>query len=135
MTDTTAKIREAQRREIIRKIRSYDYANDGKGGFTLNDDEALALLDAERPSGWISVDDRLPDDEQRCFVHTMYGDASVAVYLVAKSGAYFCPDVDALEQKVGWERDDWRSVGEVRFEGPISHWMPRPSTPDVKETP
>jgi hypothetical protein len=132
MTDTTAKIREAllDGKQCYLAVCIY---NDLPTERAQKFDEALALLDAERPSGWISVDDRLPDDEQKCFVHTKYGDASVAVYLVAKSGAYFCPDVDALEQKVGWERDDWRSVGEVRFEGPISHWMPLPSPPDVKE--
>ena len=133
MTDTTAKVREAL--DVAYDFKRDDYSINTYGAYIKWRDEALILLDAERPSEWISVDERLPDDEQKCFVRTKYGDASVAVYLVAKSGAYFCPDVDALEQKVGWERDDWRSVGEVRFEGPISHWMPRPSTPDVKETP
>lgn len=119
MTDTAAK---------IRALRAYHYEHNALSGregdlvFDLSDDEALALLDAERrPSEWISVDERLPEYDKGVIAHVKSGSVLEMKYASNKNHPRLVPRWEWMDRSVPfWE---------------ITHWMPFPPPPNAKETP
>ena len=91
------------REEAINELLSY--ANDSWGDLNEAFEMAIAAL-REQPQ-WISVEDRLPEDDVQVLACTKHGKAFSA----------HC------------ERGRWRVSGSVK----VTHWMPLPEPPEVEE--
>jgi hypothetical protein len=118
MTDPRAK---------MRALRAYHYEHNALSGregdlvFDLSDDEAIALLDAEEPSVWISVEDRLPEYDKGVIAYVKSGSVLEMKYASNKNHPRLVPRWEWMGRSVPfWE---------------ITHWMPLPSPPDVRDTP
>ena len=84
-------------------------------------DEAIALLDAEEPSVWISVEDRLPEYDKGVIAYVKSGSVLEMKYASNKNHPRLVPRWEWMGRSVPfWE---------------ITHWMPLPSPPDVRDTP
>lgn len=82
-------------------------------------------------TGWISVEDRLPEDDPNIKKHVegeKFGFLTVLVYngVVKQTNRFFCnvPQL-GFPQTDGWE---WAPMN-------VTHWMPLPAAPEEKENP
>ena len=90
----------------------------------------IATLLASRREGWVSVTERLPKDEQRVLVLHPYGVMYTAQFLVAKTGSFFAPECEDLEESCAETRRP-QSVC-ASFDEQPTHWRPLPTPPEVK---
>lgn len=74
-------------------------------------------------SEWISVDERLPDENERviCYGTSEYGDQSNK--FVAPGYRWVCRDENR------WSTLEWDGVGGNEWFGTVTHWMPLPEPP------
>lgn len=80
-------------------------------------ENSLALLKAQKPVGWISVKDRLPDSAFACLVtvwdDNIYGDCFLNIL------PYF----------VGWDGEQWNDYDGEECPFEVYAWMPIPEPP------
>lgn len=78
---------------------------------------------------WVSVKDRLPEDEQKVIFYIMDCNWSFCGYFLKhpyKSSRRFTPsDKDVFFD----ELSNWWSVHDVDKSYPVTHWMPAPKPP------
>lgn len=77
---------------------------------------------------WISVDERLPEDENECVLALVSG---VYRNLVRHSQIDFhrCCEIATYGEREGWILETW-----PEWENPgVTHWMPLPSTEEVEQ--
>lgn len=82
------------------------------------DDELLEAADRLDEQAWISVKDRLPEDNQDC--------------IVAKRGDIYCKDGVMFGQFDQGYQGRWRFENDCGTIDCITHWMPMPKPPEVK---
>lgn len=114
-------------RELIERLRKvrFLFADDGIKVEHLCEEAATAIetLLAEREAAeWISVEDKLPENDPRVKKHiesTKFGFLTVLVYngVVKQTNRFYCEEQSCgLPKTNGWE---WASSG-------VTHWMPLP---------
>lgn len=87
---------------------------------------ALRSMSETTKPGWISVKERLPEDDpcvKKHIEHEKFGFLTVLVYngVVKQTNRYFSDDAKfGLAKTNGWE---WASTG-------VTHWMPLPEPPE-----
>lgn len=101
------------------------------------------------PEGWISVEDRLPECQQRVLAYysNEFGKKRIelACYIppkTVKSEDYLSDEAEGCEWydeendcywvNEGWFEDSWEADTNWAITVPITHWMPLPKTPGAK---
>ena len=75
---------------------------------------ALELLKGSTISGWVSVNDRLPEHGKRYLIYATSGDNKIGYITMAAFGGHFV---------LSGRRAYWK----------VTHWMPFPEPPEVSE--
>jgi len=86
--------------------------------------QEMTCIHCDKQSGWISVEDRLPEAKQVVLFYWKCADGSGHCY-----GEY-CDDDEVWKDFLDTDRDGYANVV---YTSEISHWMPLPSPPEAGE--